>query len=160
MTTQTGISNLPGCAAACAATDNCQFLLFDYLNSTTPCQLRLSGAAQAAANNKTYYLAVKQIGANAVDSANIKSIGNGKYTYWLDATAQQVAGFVNDTSAVTSATCLDTCTLDPGCYAVRIQQSSTGTFENCGYIKPSSTDPWGSQRTLFRAVPARSMPPV
>jgi len=82
----------------------------------------------------------------------------GSPTGW-NSTALEVAGFVNDSSATTTAACLDNCTMDPDCYGVRIQQSSTGGFENCGYIKPSTTEVWGSVRTLLRAVPARSTVP-
>jgi len=52
MTAQPGVKTLNGCVSACIAAELCQFLTFDYLDTTTPCQIRISGSAQAAANGK------------------------------------------------------------------------------------------------------------
>jgi len=52
MTAQPGVTTLNECVSACAAAEMCQFLVFDYLNATTPCQVRLSGSARAATNSK------------------------------------------------------------------------------------------------------------
>jgi hypothetical protein len=104
-------------------------------------------------------LAFKQVMAGAADAATqTKSIGSGRYTYWLDSTAQQVINYTAVSGAAAAEDCLDTCTIDLGCYAVRIQLSSNGSFEGCGVIKPElPTNQWSSsRRTLTRAVPERS----
>ena len=105
-------------------------------------------------------LAFKQVMAGAADAAATqpKSIGSGRYTYWLDSTARQVMNYTAVTVADAAEDCLDTCTIDLGCYAVRIQLSSSGSFEECGVIGPVlPTNQWSSsRRTLTRAVPERN----
>jgi len=115
--------------------------------------------AQPCFNNRQYVLAFKQVPAGAADAVSQpKSIGSGRYTYWLDSTAQQVMNYTAVTAAAAAEDCLDTCTIDLGCYAVRIQLSSNGLFEGCGVIGPVlPAGVWSSsRRTLTRAVPERS----
>jgi hypothetical protein len=45
-------SSLVACASACTARADCQYLVYDYANFSSPCQIRLSGPARPAADNK------------------------------------------------------------------------------------------------------------
>eukprot|EP00775_Hariotina_reticulata_P000234 gene234-438_t len=158
MTAPSGVTTLEACAAACTAADRCQFLVFDYLNSTAPCWIRTAGPATAANNQKRYTLAFKQVAAGMAEAGSslqlLKSIGSGSFTVWVDSTAQDVAGFQAVAAATSAADCMDLCTEDVTCYAARIQSSSAGVFELCGLINPVAADTdWGSKRTLIKAVP-------
>eukprot|EP00775_Hariotina_reticulata_P009826 gene9826-9984_t len=113
---------------------------------------------------RIYFLAFKQImagNAGAAAAANkVKSFGSGKFTFWADPTADQLDGYSTDTSATSSAACLDSCTLDPTCYAVLIKRHIAGhEFLSCGYIKPAFTEAAVLVRTLIRAIPER-LPPA
>eukprot|EP00775_Hariotina_reticulata_P010976 gene10976-11131_t len=158
---QTNVYTLNGCTAACAANSGCQFLVFDYLNSTLPCSIRVSGAAAAAHDNKWYILAFKQIASSMLGAAAVhaKSLGTGHFSYWLDATALQISSYTpSDDAEPSMDTCLLNCTFTMGCYGVRITQSTTRQFDECGYLIPEPSDGTSSLRTLIRAVPERTSP--
>eukprot|EP00775_Hariotina_reticulata_P003349 gene3349-3625_t len=159
------ITGIAACAQACAADSDCQFLIFDHGASqeetSLQCQIRVSRTANQPASNITLLLAFKQIpaGNTVAAGSKAKSIGTGKFTFWNDSTADQVDGYEPDPLATSSDTCLDSCTIDPTCYAVLIRRfKSTGDFLGCGLIKSAFKQETGSVRTLLRAIPQRTTP--